>query len=217
MRGFLTSHLSIAAHALALALVFFGTAWYVSSVERTTLIELEEQKGKHIARLAELAVVTDRNGADAVTESIIKDCPRRNEFDTFLNTLNSASKKDLMITQQLFDSCGAFYAERKALMVAHLESEYEELTNNLRIIEKIRDLSPQEELLTKWGVLIESEKVRSQNLSEQTLIQGEIIKLLIDGQQQEKITELIKQAHSVSESLSVTDIHIDEIRSTLVK
>ena len=72
-----------------------------------------------------LAVETNRNGADEVVSKIITDCPKRAEFEGLLERLEALKHKDLITAQQLFDSCGGYYAERKAVMVSRLEREYE--------------------------------------------------------------------------------------------
>lgn len=217
MRSYLTTHLTIALHACLIALVIFGSAWYVDASLAHISERLEARVEMSQSKLRDLAVMTDRNSADALTERIVTDCPRRNEFENLLNTLGSASQKDLLSAQNLFESCGSFYAERKALMVSQLEREYEELTNTLNLILEIRDLTVEETALTKWQSLIELERTRSDYLTEQTAIQAEIISLLIEGSKTHpRITELVRQAQSVSESLTVTDAQIDELRLTLI-
>jgi hypothetical protein len=218
MKNYLNTHLLVAGNALALALIVSGTAWYIHQSRMETLNILQSNIETQAALITELAVLTDRNGADEVTEMIISDCPRRTEFENQLMTLNTATKKELLSTQQLFESCGAFYAERKALMVSRLEREFQSLQSNLALLKTIRDLTPEEGSLANWRDLIKLEKTRSMLLSEQTAIQEEIISLLISGTNtQSRITTLVQNGQNVNQSLSVTDSRIDALSTTLTK
>jgi hypothetical protein len=218
MKSYLSTHLLIAINTLILALIMTGTAWYIHSTREHSLAVLTGYITANTATLKELAELTDRNGADELTARIINDCPRRDDFERQLNSLGSASKKELLSVQQLFESCGAFYAERKALMVSRLEQVYAVLSNDLDLLETMRDLSGGERLLYGWKNLIELEKTRSSLLTEQTSIQEEIITLLIQGTDtRAHITELVGEAQSVNESLSITDVQIDELRLSLTQ
>jgi hypothetical protein len=216
MRSYLTSHLAIALHAVIIAIVFMGASWYASRAVEDLEHTLLGQIDLHVKELQKLAVLTDQNGADAVTERVIRDCPRRPEFESLLNTLSTASKKQLIDVQQLFESCGAFFAERKALMVVGLEREYAALENALVLLKELRELSPQEQTLGKWADLIELEQTKSDNLTEQTTIQAEIISVLIEKDRFDpRIAELMRRAQAINESLNTTDKMIDAVRLTL--
>lgn len=218
MKNYLDTHLLVAGNALALALMVSGTAWFMQQSRLEILDLLQKNTVTQSALITELAVLTDRNGADEITEKIISDCPRRTEFENQLTSLNGATKKELLSTQQLFESCGAFYAERKALMVSRLEREFQSLRSNLALLMTVRDLTPEEEALTNWGALIDFEKTRSMLLSELTIIQEEIISLLIGGTNtQSRITTLVQNGQNVNQSLAVTDAQIDALRTTLTK
>lgn len=215
MKAYLTTHLAVALHACIFVCVVIMSAWYVSATQKSVEVGLSTRINGTTERIQTLAELTDRNEADALTERIITDCPRRAEFDEMLNTLGSATRKELMSVQQLFDSCGAFYAERKALMVAQLQREFELLTSDLALMATLRDLSHHETQLSRWNDLILLEGERSAFLTEQTQIQSDIISLLIEGGSRERINELVRQAENVSQSLIVTDARIDALRSEL--
>ncbi len=218
MKSYLSTHLLIALNTLMLALIMTGAAWYIHSTKEHSLMLLTSYIQTNTATISELAELTDRNGADELTAQIISDCPRRTDFENQLNSLGSASKKELLSVQQLFESCGAFYAERKALMVSRLEQVYTVLSNNLNLLETMRDLSGEERLLYGWKKLIELEKTRSSLLTEQTSIQENIIMLLIQGTEtRARITKLVEEAQNVNDSLSITDVQIDELRLSLTK
>ena len=100
-------------------------------------------------------------------------------------------------------------------MVAELTREHALLVSDLELLSQLRDLTPEELALKKWDSLIALETERSSFLSEQTDIQAEIIKLLIEGGNTVRIQELVRQAQDVSQSLTVTDTQIDLLRSKL--
>lgn len=216
MRSYITTHLTIALLAFVIAILIVGSAWYIDTALENVETRLESNISASHAKLSELAIMTDRNAADVLTEQIITDCARRSEFENLLNTLGSASQRELLSAQNLFESCGSFYAERKALMVAQLEREYQGLLSTMALVRELRDLTAEEDRLTQWGTLVELEQTRSNFLNEQTSIQSEIITLLIDDRAQSRITELVRQAQNINESLKVTDAQIDKIRLTLI-
>ncbi len=101
-------------------------------------------------------------------------------------------------------------------MVSHLEREYQDLESSLALLGGLRDLEVKEIKLMEWEKLIELEQTRSNFLSEQILIQEEIIALLLQQGSQARIRELVEQAQNIEESLSVTDAQIDQIRLSLL-
>lgn len=216
MKNYLSTHLLVAANAVALAVILVGVAWVTSAARQDTVALLEKNIAAQVKVIEELAELTYRNAADEVTEKIISDCPRRVDFENQLATLGTASKKDLINIQQLFESCGAFYAERKALVVLRLEREYSSLTDDLAVLATLRDLTPREQKYKDWKSLIDFEKTRRDLLAELTDIQGEIIQLLITSSNNRvRIAELVQQAQNVNQSLSVTNAQIDEVRQSL--
>ncbi len=215
MKSYLTTHLAVALHALIILIVIALSAWYIDASRSGVESKLSSRIEKTLVQIQSLAETTDRNGADALTERIISDCPRRTEFENLLNGLNTATRRDLISAQQLFESCGAFFAERKALMVSTLEREYRILDSDLVLLETLRDLTPEETAFRKWKDLVALEEERSALLNEQTTIQAEIIELLIEGGGNTRIQELVRQAQDVGQSLTVVDSQIDTLRTNL--
>ncbi len=216
MNTYLTAHFVIALNALILALLVSFSAWYLDmqgdTLENALTLHIEATR----ERISYLAELTDRNGADALTERIITDCPRRSEFEALLSRLGTLSPKELLTTQQLFESCGPFYAERKAIMVAQLTREYEALTVDLQYLEALRDLSHDESELSLWAELLKHEEERSAFLFEQTELQSDILTLLINGGSPKEVQDKAAQARNVAESLTVTDARIDSLRASLI-
>lgn len=216
MNSYLNTHLIIAVNALALALILGFVAWYMHTEQNSLEHALMRHMKETVLHIEELAELTDRNGADALTERIIADCPRRPEFEALLPRLSTASPKELISTQQLFESCGSFHAERKAIMVAQMQREYEALEQDLAYLAFVRDLTQEESNLTTWKELIRLEEERSAFLFEQTELQSEILTLLINRDSAQKVSERALQAQNVAESLSVTDAQIDSLRASLI-
>lgn len=221
MKSFLGTHLFIASLAVCIAIFFVGTAWYINHTQRAFEHEVERRMSAQIDTIKTLATLTDNNGADALTERIIADCPKRQEFESFLVRLNTLSEKDVLLTQQLFDSCGAFYAERKALMVSRLEREYEVFVAYAELLEILRDLTAVEKALFGWKDIVELEKSRSTLLNDQVTLQSQIITVLLTGGQNQKVyttvDTLLKDAGEVAQSLSVLDKQVEEKRDTLIQ
>ncbi len=216
MRAYLSTHLLVALNTVLVALVIVWAAWYIDHSRKETEMALTAEIVQSVTTITELALLTDRNGADVLTEGIIADCPRRGEFESILQELGTASRKDLIAAQQLFESCGAFFSERKALMVAQLEREFASLESYLILLETLRNLTPEEVALHEWSEVVRLEGERSAFLGEQTLIQGEIIALLIEGGNATRINELVRHAHRVNESIGETDTLVDTVRTRLV-
>ena len=214
MNSLIKTHLLVCSNALFLAAVFAFSAWYVNrteiSVKNVVTQNIQEQK----ETLSNLLEITDRNGADPLTENIIQDCKRRSEFELYLDKLGSLSRKDLITTQQLFESCGDFYAMRKALMVSRLEREYEILKDNVTLQSLFSHADTFGDMTSRFGKLIELEKNRSSLLSDQTNIQAEIISLLFDGgtSAHSRLASLLKEAQEISQLLNVLGTQIDELR-----
>lgn len=216
MKSYLTAHLAVALHASIVIIILIASAWYIDSSQREIESQVLMRIDSTLGDIQSLAVLTDGNGADALTERIVSDCPRRNEFDGLLAILSNATKRELIAAQQLFESCGAYYAERKALMVAQLEREYRTLDEDLLLLETLRNLEPKEASYRKWQELVKLEDERSALLTEQTTIQAEIIELLLSGDNNERIQELVRQAQNVAQSLTVIGTQIDTVRANLM-
>lgn len=216
MGAYLNTHFLIAFNALFIALLIGGAGWYSAELRSSLEYRIKEHIESTRAHMGELAILTDSNNADELTERIIADCPRRSDFESLLPNLAKLGPRELLQTQQLFESCGPFYSERKALMVAQLEREYNALEQDLEYLHALRDLTPNESAYKQWAELISRERERSAFLNEQTELQRGIIQLLIEGASREKLAELTLRAQSVAESLVVTDVQIDAIRGELV-
>jgi len=219
MRKYLQTHLQIASYLIIVAVSISAGAGYARYINHEMESRVQAQIDTQEVYMYALAEMTDRNAADEEVDAIVKDCGRRDEYERLLMNLGTLSKKDLVVMQGLFESCGNFYAERKALMVSKLDRElkaYRELNDYMKLLNKKNtDLV----LLETWGELVTLEKARSSFLNEQTQLQSKIISELISGNNpsSESVVALARDAQDINELLLVHDQRIDGVRKVLQK
>lgn len=208
----------ISIHLIIVAVVIVIGVWSLHETKSNFRTVLTDTIEKRVATLIDLSELTDGNGADELAARMIVDCPKRNEFEALLNRLGKLSHRELLSVQQLFDSCGYFYTDRKTLMVSKLESEFEVFEENLTLLDAFEPEGSNAYNLEKWRDLVELENKRSALMREQTIIQEDIIIALIAGSQlnAKSITDLISRAGDLNELLGVLDKQIDEIRNTII-
>ena len=133
----LLSHKKILALALFfIFVVFFGASLYIKDAQSEYILQTQLTIAEQETRLAAIAELTARDGADAVVSEIIKDCSSENRerFDTLLGLLSQLRGAELREVESLFNACGNFYAERKAVMVARLSREFEVYEDLIEIL-----------------------------------------------------------------------------------
>lgn len=188
--------------------------------------ELEESTRLLIANqqslLVAIAETTARNGADSVTEVIIKDCSvvERNEFDDLLGKLDSGLSHDQLTTlERLFGRCGSFYSERKSVMVSRLTREIEvyESYVNLLSAELNEDLSISFNV-PQWQALAAEEQKQSEMFTDLVAVQDQIITTLLSGKSptSPEIVEVLRSAKEIQETLIVVNKQASSLRSELV-
>ncbi|MCA9360566.1 hypothetical protein KC730_01600, partial [Candidatus Kaiserbacteria bacterium] len=162
-------------------------------------------------------------GADAVTESIVKDCSinERLQFEELLGKLDSKlSQAQLVELERLFGRCGAFFSERKSVMVAKLVREVEILNNYVTQLNVIlNDENDSDEfLLETWTELAIEEKKRSDQLAELVQLQDKIITALLNGKsvQSTEILGIMQTVKEVQENLTLSNIKATEARAKLI-
>ena len=188
-----------------------------SNLELQTRILIEDQQ----ATLATIAETTARNGADTVTESIIKDCSirERSRFDELLNGLNNnLTRSELVELERLFGRCGGFYAERKSIMIARLTREiqiYETYINQLAVL--LEDDLSDTYMVAEWQQLAVLEQEQSDLFAELVSKQNDIISTLLSGNNadSDEITTILQAVREIQETLVVTRKQAETIRSTL--
>lgn len=211
---------------LILMLLLIGLIYTVVTViVNTRLQEIEIHTRTLIseqqALLATISEITARNGADSVTESVIKDCSfsERSQFDDLLGQLNKGlTHSKLVDLERLFGRCGSFYSERKSVMVARFAREieiYEDYVNQLSII---TDNDESEEFqVSKWNMLSKEEQDQGRLFAELVRHQDKIISTLIEGYTADspEIASILQEVSVVQNSLIVSKKNSSDIRSEL--
>jgi len=185
----------------------------IQDFEEAIRIRLVEQRSVLIS----LAELTDSNGADESISQIITDCSRRNEYESLLITLDTLSQRELLTLQTLSDSCGGFYSERKALMVAKFERELESYKDLITLLTLLTRTDIDIYELSRWNELFLLEKNRSTLLTDQNLLQEKIITLLISGATPTSVSvqKLVAEAREIAQLLMTNGQTIDSIRESL--
>lgn len=217
MKDKIQNHITISLALLFVAGTILAGVWLVHFNQRELEASLRESLELKELRLQELAEITDRNGADEIVTTIIADCSRRSEFESLLVRLADLNGKELLTLQNLEDACGGFYAERKALMVSKLEQEFQSYSEIVKFILLLSSHDSASYRLTEWNDLVMLERERSELLTEQRVLQEEIIVALIQGAsvQSTRVRDLVRSAQEIAELLTVHDQKIDEKRNIL--
>ena len=190
----------------------------LGQLEVDTRIMIEEQE----SLLATISETTARNGADSVTESIIRDCPitERSRFDELLGQLDSnLSNAELLELDRLFGRCGSFYSERKSLMVARLGREFQIYQSFVTQLETITGTSQVEEFkLADWEALVGEEQKQSEAFTRLVTLQGEIITELVDGNQagSDELVTILENVRETQESLLLANKQAKDIRAKII-
>lgn len=207
-----------------LALLLFGVLAKTVISERLedfrTVVELQQAEQR--ALLISLAETTARNGADTVTESVIRDCSTvdRDRFDILLSQLNnSLSLGELNELERLFGRCGSFYAERKTLMVSRMAREfavYKGYTTQLEALTGDSHLEAAQ--IPEWEALIAYEQSQSQLFSNLVELQDQIINTLLAGKssQSDEIKAILGEVREIQENLQLANTQAASMRSEII-
>ena len=173
------------------------------------------------AVLTTIAETIARNGADSVTESIIRDCALqdRTRFDTLLGKLDQGlSYAELGELDKLFGSCASFFAERKAVMVARFEREIEVYANQVALLDTLSlSDAAAEANLEQWQALLSEERAQSQYFANLVTAQKNIIDALLDGKstQSDEIQTILRTVPEIRDELVFSRQKAATIRETL--
>ena len=204
------------------ALTLLGASLYINNVQSSYVSQTQIKIAEQETRLAALSEMIDKEAADAVVEKIIQDCSpeNRDRFDTLLGKLSQLHYQELTETKQLFDSCGNFFAQKKAVMVSRLEREYEVYTDHIEILQLIDgDIQEIAQKKEQWGSLVNFESQRSELSSKLVSIQGDIIEALLEGVSvtSDEMKENLDAAQTSKDTLIYLNTKIDELRGEIVR
>lgn len=190
----------------------------LAGYEQITRVQIADQQTALVA----IAEVTGRNGADAVTEAIVRDCTvaERSQFDDLLGRLNNGlSQTDLTTLERLFGRCGAFFSERKSLMAARLLRETEIYKNYVSQLSMLEGTDLSEAFsVAKWETLAKSEQHQSELFAQLVAVQDKIISTLLAGKAatSDEMQLVLQEAKEIQETLQVTNKQASTLRSELV-
>ena len=212
----------IGAFILGVVLVYV----LVNSLTEKRFQELELQTRILISQqetiLATIAETTARNGADSVTELVIRDCTitERSSFDTLLGNLNDGlSQTQLVELERLFGRCGAFFSERKAVMVSRLAREIEVYQTYVNQLSTILDEDVSADfMISGWNKLSVEEQKQSELFSQLVVKQDEIISTLLTGKSANsaEIIDILREVKEIQETLVVTNKQVANVRAELI-
>ena len=211
-----------------LAAFLFGITIIYVVVTVLTREQLEEVRNAMELQIANqetvltsIAEVTARGGADAVVASIITDCStrERGRFDSLLGSLDEGlTDRQLTELSRLFDRCGSFFAERKAVMVARMNREMEVFRDRIELLETVTGGSHRDRYeVAEWERLVAQEERQSELFNRLVTLQGDIIASLGSGASPEsaELTALLAAVTEVRESLAVATLQASELRGDL--
>jgi len=201
------------------ALCFLLASLFVSYQQNQLALMLQVNIAEQEKTLIAISEITDRNGADAIAEAIIRDCSssNRNRFESLLNDLGTLDVTQLVEVESLFDACASFFAERKAIMVSRLEREYQIYTDYIALYALVdKSDARQAYPLEDWSEIVTLEKQRRDLLTEQVAIQGSIISALQSGTpNQNEFEANLVRASQISQAAASLNSSIDDVRQRL--
>lgn len=187
-------------------------SWSLDVKKQEVLRLLEERIVFLRESLQKDALATEKNQADPLTESLLKDCTDRAAYEQALSRLNAAlSRSELTHALTLYNACGDFFALRKRIMASKMKTSLAELTNVEHMYRTYGDSSRYAALLSAWETIVRGETDRANLLSAQVELQGDIIRLLLVDQKAD-LRDLLTRAQDISQRLDVQSIEIVDQR-----
>jgi hypothetical protein len=202
---------------LSILLGMYIASERVDVFETTARVQVAEQQ----TVLNTIAETIARNGADSVTESIVRDCPiaERMRFDTLLGQLDSGlSLIELRELDGLFNSCASFSSDRKSLMSARFSREIEAYEAQVALLNILTATDESKEAhVAEWKALVVEEQKQSVLFAQLVTAQRQIIDALIDGKSagSDDIVAILTAVNETKEALVYSRQQADQIRSTV--
>jgi hypothetical protein len=207
---------------LVAVLVSLASALIVHERLKDLRSTLELQIAEQQALLISLAETTARNGADATTETIIRDCAaeERREFDLLLGKLDTGlPTAELAKLERLFGRCGSFYSERKSVMVARLEREIDLYETYIAQLQTLKGVDVEKTYqVDRWKELAAKEQQQSDSFAKLVPLQDRIISALLAGKsiQSDDLKITLQEARDVQELLILANTQASQIRAELI-
>lgn len=222
MKSIKKEYVYVAIAVILIAALYAATNFLVNKKLADLQSEIKNQITEQQKNLKEIAETTSGNNADAITETVVRDCnvTERTQFDTLLGRLDKGlSAAELKTLENLFGRCGGFYAERKAVMVLRLTREIEMYQAQVEQLKTLTDEKSVEGYnVDGWISLSEAEKKQSEMFTKMVQQQDEIIKTLIAGKRADsaEMKAVLAVVKETQESLFVANKQAADLRATLV-
>lgn len=207
---------------LGIFVMYFSVTSLVDKRFNEIELNLRAQIAEQEALLTAIAEATSRNGADKITEQIVKDCSidERNSFDNLLGRLNdNLSKTELTELERLFGRCGSFFSDRKTVMVSRLSREIDIYQNYVEHLSVILGEDVENDFsVDGWQELASEERKQSELFAKLVTLQDKIISSLLSGNSADssEIREIIQEVNEVQETLVVANAQASNARSRLI-
>jgi len=202
---------------LSLLAGMFIASERLETFELSARVQVSDQK----TVLNTIAETIARNGADSVTEAIIRDCPvaERLRFDLLLGQLDQQlGSTELRELEQLFSSCASFFADRKALMVARFTREIEVYEGQVNLLDTLTTSNEFDAFqVEQWQELVAYEQTQSDLFTTLVIAQKQIIDALIAGQSASSppVVEILTGVQETREALVFARAKAAETRASL--
>lgn len=181
-----------------------------------------QQHSEQRELLVSIAETTARNGGDAITETIVKDCTtgERLEFENLLSSLDAGLRQSQLIElERLFGRCGSFYAERKSVVIARMDREFQLYKSYTRQLEQLRGRELTDEFqLPEWESLVLLEQQQSSLFSKLVTLQDDIISTLLTEKSVDslEIKEILTEVRESQENLALANTQASSVRKDLI-
>lgn len=206
---------------IALAAATYGVHLYTTAAVATKLeaasLALEANIAEQEVVLVTIADLAKQSGADEITEQIVVDCSatERQRFESLLDKLSAnITRAELLELDGLFFSCGSFFADRKAVMVARLIREvavyrdYIALRNRVLTTDTVG-----EERVLLWQRIADDELLLSGDFNKLVDLQRDIIMALLAGKSRDS-AEITETLQAVTETRNNMTVRIQQIENT---
>ncbi len=214
--------LFISAALLLIAVCLFCVWFTIHSVKMQFVQHTKDALALEEQKLITLAELTSKERVDATVDAIISDCTVENRarFDEQLSMLPMLRGVQLSEIEQLFNMCGDFYAQKKAIMVSRLQSQFEFFSTLAVLISRIDTRVTAETYnISLWNQFIVLQTKQSELSLALVDIQGAIILQLKKSAdvRSDVLQALMVDGQKTRDALSSVSAEIENIQKQLPK
>jgi hypothetical protein len=209
--------LVISSFLIVASLIVGLTEYRLKNLRTELTVRIEEQQ----ARLIQTANAAAQNGAGMLAPALINDCPvaERTKFETLLGRLDDGlPPTELFELDRLFGRCGAFYAERKSVIVAQLKREVEVYESYVAQLYTLKTVPTEKKYqLEEWNELVLIESNRAVLLMKLVSLQEAIIGALLEGNTpaSESVKAILVEVATTQEALIRSNAEVITVQEVL--